>query len=536
MALASRRPRPSGLTLTELLVVMAIILLVSAATLPTVLASLSERDVSEAASTVQAVLTATQDRAAGSGQPAGIRLLPDPTLNDTTGTGIIASNRMVPLEVLPNYAEGEVIPGFLVSQVAVVNPNATIQVARPVLMARMREEELASVALGLGAIPAPPTAWHYNIRQGDAVRLANSSIEYRVAGPMWSFQDTGGNIVNPERFVNRDAPLAPGASGTPGTNQYVFNPSSTGISNFAGREFLYVVNGRDDPPPVNYASSNGYIDEAFDGVDNNGDGVIDPGFNGIDDDGDSWVDEADELFWNADAGAPLNPAGPTSSPGSNLLLVEYELDSFVGQSSYNTTPTVTFSFQGADTFFLHGGTGTPTSYSITRRPFVSSGAREVGLTGAAVIDLTTAAWGVSPVAPGAPERSRVPIDPATGYVDLLFYPDGRVVPATPYQLNRVGQFSFYHLWIAERDNLFEPDLINRTAYPYLPVPREASPAVTTRVLEGERRMVTISAKTGNASVSPIAEFSTTAVAYPGFGAVPAQDVPYVEAIRQQRGE
>ena len=73
--------RPAGFTLTELLVVIAIILLISVATLPMALVALSEREVSDAASTVQANFAVVQSRAVASGQAQGIRLLPDPTLN-----------------------------------------------------------------------------------------------------------------------------------------------------------------------------------------------------------------------------------------------------------------------------------------------------------------------------------------------------------------------------------------------------------------------------------------------------------------------
>ena len=113
-----RRPRSRtrGFTLVELLVVLTIILLVSAATLPTVIAALSHREVSESARILQAALVGAHDAAIRANEPRGIRLLPDPALTQppfsvAAGAGVpgtlsLAYNRFVPIQPAPQYNDG----------------------------------------------------------------------------------------------------------------------------------------------------------------------------------------------------------------------------------------------------------------------------------------------------------------------------------------------------------------------------------------------------------------------------------------------
>ena len=68
------------------------------------------------------------------------------------------------------------------------------------------------------------------------------------------------------------------------------------------------------------------------------------------------------------------------------------------------------------------------AYTINRRPGPTPNSREISLPTNVVIDLTT--W-----ANAFPERSQLPpgvINPFTGYVDILLYPNGTVVPTTIY--------------------------------------------------------------------------------------------------------
>ena len=92
------RHRPKGFTLVELLVVILIIGVVSAVTLPTVLPALAHRQVSESARTLQAAIEGARDAAIRANAPRGIRLLPDPAFPNSTAVPMLASNRIVPIE------------------------------------------------------------------------------------------------------------------------------------------------------------------------------------------------------------------------------------------------------------------------------------------------------------------------------------------------------------------------------------------------------------------------------------------------------
>ena len=109
------RRTPLGFTLVELLVVIFIILLVSAVTLPTVLPALQHRQVNEAARIFQAAIAGARDAAVRSNAPRGIRLMPDPTLTQppignaagaAPGSISLAYNRIVPIEAAPDYSQG----------------------------------------------------------------------------------------------------------------------------------------------------------------------------------------------------------------------------------------------------------------------------------------------------------------------------------------------------------------------------------------------------------------------------------------------
>lgn len=108
-------------------------------------------------------------------------------------------------------------------------------------------------------------------------------------------------------------------------------------------------------------------------------------------------------------------------------------------------------------------------YSITRRPVPSPGGRAVQLPSSVVIDLTT--WGLT--ADQTPDgmdhrvRSRLPINPWTGELDLMINPDGMVIPTTIYSSpSSVGMDgAFYHFWLAERSDVFDdPSMSTKDAY------------------------------------------------------------------------
>jgi prepilin-type N-terminal cleavage/methylation domain-containing protein len=136
-----------------------------------------------------------------------------------------------------------------------------------------------------------------------------------------------------------------------------------------------------------------------DGVDDNRNGWIDEGWDGVDNNGDGQVDEPAE--W-----------------------VETE------------------AWQGAA---ARGLASVP--YVVKRRPMPSAAAREVALPSHMVIDATTVMM--------TRERSRLPVNPYTGYVDVVINPDGTVVPQTIYSTPAsVGMDgAFYHFWLADRADL-----------------------------------------------------------------------------------
>jgi hypothetical protein len=177
------------------------------------------------------------------------------------------------------------------------------------------------------------------------------------------------------------------------------------------------------------------------------------------------------------------------------------------------------------------------SYSITRRPIPSPGSRETALPSNVVVDLTT--WNpqfftAQAIAAGVTnfsyvsERSRLPVDPTTGYVDILLYPNGLVVPTTAY--SSPTSFSmgsaFFHFWLSERSDVFDPKMQARAGVHYLlPMVADqnnnypnASDNFKPRALSGERRLVTLFARTGQIVTNQIEVFDGTNPSLPFLGA------------------
>ncbi|RUL82039.1 pilus assembly FimT family protein [Tautonia sociabilis] len=528
--LAPRTPRPSGMTLTELLVVIAIILLVSAATLPTAYVAFAEREVSEAANLVQGNFKLSRDRATGTGQPQGIRFVPDPDLTDFSSR-VVASNRMLTLTTPPNYSEGLVIPiveiwtpPFIPAGVV---PNDQI-----------RRLALYGAKLDNDKLPIAPTSWYFNIRQGERVRLDGAGNEYLVSGPI----TLGPASRNPERFVNQTGNLAIGTTvrALPTNTQF---------------EILYIVNGRDDPDPPSNPLIGGYTDPHFNGVDDNGDEVIDPGYDGVDNNGNGFIDEPAELLFVA------------PSSGLPVTYVEYEEDAPILDSAFRFARVNGYTMGSNGTNEPYAGTGMPgvvpltdlgaapiplddpallgvatpprNRYVISRRPSVATDAREYALPTGAVIDLTTSELDLDLDPLTRSERSRVPIDPVTGYLDLVIYPNGQVIPSTPYGFSRAldAEYPLFFLWIASREDVAapvdpDPSTPMTLEWPLLPLPRESN-GPGSKVLQGERRLVTISPTSGYASVSEVPSFGvfdpSDSTAVRAF----KREIPYTEARQSQ---
>ena len=513
-----RSPRPSGLTLTELLVVIAIILLLSAATLPQAYVAFAEREVSEAASLVQANISLTRDRAAGTGQPQGIRFLPDPDLTDTSSGvagGAVASNRMVALSTPPNYSEGMVIPIVEIYNAAPYRTHPDGDIRRLAIYGA--KSEFVDSGGGPIELPLPPTSWYYNIRQGDTIRIGGAGNRFTIAGPMTIgplVLPPGARPNNPERFINRTDRLG------------VNDETDLALPNNGIYEVLYVVNGRDD-------NNNGYTDEQFDGIANNGFGPIDPMFNGQDDNGNGFIDDGREYLLNFaeyERDDPIIDAFGFARVNSLALASGEPL-------VRPLTSDLTISSQTPADIPISDPRVLRHTYSISRRPSVAAGAREYALPTGAVIDLTTSVLG------SYSERSRLPVDPVTGMVELMIYPNGQVVPSTPYGFGGAmdSTYPLYFFWIAAREDVHPPTDPDPSTtqiepiWPLLPLPSEAG-GPGPLLLQGYRRLVTVSPTSGYASVSEIPEFGPYATGLDAAQQEARRNVPYSEARRfQARG-
>lgn len=209
--------RRNGYTLPELLVVLVIILLVSVFTVPFVRRSYSERSIIEATQLVQAAFIAAQSEAIGSGRPGGIRFLADPTLPG-------AANRLTSIAPAPDYSEG------MLSMTDFSTLPDGFVVPYPCLMVEQ-------------AGPMTFTSWPGNIRVGDQIQLGVQGPWYTIAGPTDPANPTSEGFVTPTQVLDRKDGRGP-------------------------LDYLYLVNGLDD-------DKDGFVDNGWDGVDNNGNGVID---------------------------------------------------------------------------------------------------------------------------------------------------------------------------------------------------------------------------------------------------------------------
>ena len=437
--------RRAGFTLIELLVVILIIGLVSAIALPTILPALSHRQVSEAGRVLQGAIVGARDKAIHDGQPSGIRLLPDPNFNGINPGSLLvdpayplAYNRIVPIDPAPEYSEGMCTP--LTPGTVTYFQNAFGEVVNATNATSTYPNALILMENFVDPKPPhhplPPTSWFWNVRVGDKIQIGGSGPWYTVVGPCL-VNPTNINTPgeNPELFVNVGMPA-------PESQYASLLPS---IANTAV-QYLALVNGRDD-------NLNGWIDEGWDGIDNDG-------INGPDDAGE-WEKET----WHA-------------SVSTNQV--------------------------------------TGVSYTIRRRPLPGPNAREISLPSNMVVDATT--WGLTK------ERSRLPVDRFTGFVDIMINPDGTVFYNSPYGTPASAGMSatFYHFWLADRSDLVPIDLqISGTvatpqpietiggAPHYLPIAQPGgvdSNAYALPVLKGDYSLLTLVGRTGQIVVNEAPPF------------------------------
>lgn len=554
-----------GFTLVELLVVVFIIGLLAISTLPVIVPSLQQNSINLAARQLHAELSRQRDLAVRTNRPAGIRLLPDPVTRGgfvPAGNGIvedlrvITASRMIAIEQGPDYAEGtlhsffhepELIdpanPGFG-NVLTYLEPPGLPPPPPPMglgpdpypylLVHEDKGEPVRNTAgVAVAVVPNAPTSWFNNIRQGERIRLNAGGRQYTIAGPVANpavavaagmtiaSEQAPAAVKNPQRFIS----YGPGYVSTPGG----LVPGST-VSTY---EFLLLTNGEDD-------DGDGFIDEGFDGINNDGDfypagfpndqlvgrPIIDPGFNGIDDNANGLIDEPLELYLHYDnALGFVYPGNPFGFPTGGLppTVNEFELEVLIGSDEIETR-----------------------SYSIQRRPVPVAGAREMALPAGVFIDLTT--WDsadqfrtnrFSTVYSSVPERSRLPVDPYTLTADILMAPDGSVIeraananPAPSYN------YPYYHFWLTDADGLNEPFSIaqlnaNGLApgdLPFrLPLPAGSGneyggiptagiydyPGPTNLpVLRGNRRLVSLNTRTGQITTTSAERFAVDNPAEP----------------------
>lgn len=508
--MTSNPKRRCGFTLVEILVVVIIVMLVSAVVIPQVIGALNGRQVSEAARILQAALAGARDAAIRANAPRGIRLLPDPILTTlsfkdaaaqtiATGTTVfpgqntLAYNRLQSIELAGDYTSGAItigpmlppgmaMPGFPTPYVKGGGTypyfdSTSLSLGGSLTTVLMIEESpfVGGYVVGGAPIRNEPTSWYWNIRVGDKIRPNDSGQYYTVVGPCTVNPYTSGG-ANSELFVNVGIP----GTASPLVRTYYTTNAGTVIAGTFSPEFLFLVNGQDDPP------LDGYADNGWDGFDNPPTFGVSAGMpNGVADDWAETIQEQ-ERWLGVSAGSKLSDVPPVVGP-------------------YINSPTG----------FWIATSGTTTlqdrHYAIRRRPVPVEGARETAMPSGVVIDATT--WNTTQ------ERSRLPIDPFSLAVDILVNANGQVVPTTLYGVpTGANALSFYHFWVTERTDVQAPTL--PAGVYHLPMPKgTAGGYISTGFdLKSDRRLITLFTKSGLINTDTVENFSGSDVNAPFYDA------------------
>lgn len=240
-----------GFTLVELLVVISIILLVSVVALPSVVTTLGERQVIGGAASLQAAIAGCRDLAARDGSPRGIRLELDPAFPPTRlasgridPASVLVANRWVPMKTAPDYTNGR----------AAIHPTWSYPawiVPLPVLVLEEQPGhwEFVEATKKWIFVLNDPATWWGNLRVGERVQLNDAGPLYTICGPQM--------MPTPEGFLDATPP-----SGTDPFQRTYTAPDGVTMAT-ASPQWLWLVNGQDD-------DGDGYIDNGWDGVDNDG--------------------------------------------------------------------------------------------------------------------------------------------------------------------------------------------------------------------------------------------------------------------------